>query len=172
MGKKYNTVTATIAPYAIGLEPLFEYTAYEGIKPSRAAAVVASNRAIALLEADALAERATNWKPKTDKVGRRPAVTECLQIPSLQTFTGEMTGGTQYPVTIDISQEWEVIGKIAYCWGTYVIEEGDQGQYLVHFSSQWGTRTYGFTEWRWLKQELRALEFAYKVEILKDLDLE
>jgi hypothetical protein len=172
MGKKYNTVATTIAAYDFNLEPMFEYTAYEGIKPSRAAAIVASNRAIALLEADARSERPSNRKPKTDKVGRRPAVTECLQIPSLQTFTGEMTGGTQYPVVIDVSQKWEVIGKVAYCWGTYVIEEGDQGQYLVHFSTQWGTRTYGFTEWRWLKQELRALEFAYKVEILKDLDLE
>ncbi len=105
MGKKYNTV-ATVAPYAIGLEPMFEYEAYEGIKPSRAAAIKQANKAVASLQADALAERPTNYKAKTDKVGRRPAVTECLQIPSLQTFTGEMTGGTQYPVVIDVSQKW------------------------------------------------------------------
>jgi hypothetical protein len=82
MGKKYNTTSATIAPYAIGLEPMFDHTAYEGIKPSRAAAIVASNRAIALLEADALAERATNWKPKTDKVGRRPKPVATVEMSS------------------------------------------------------------------------------------------
>jgi hypothetical protein len=74
MGKKYSTASATIAPYAIGLEPLFEVTAYEGIKPSRAVAIKQANRAVALLEADALAERPTNHKAKTDKVGRRPRI--------------------------------------------------------------------------------------------------
>jgi len=171
MGKKYNTV-ATTAAYNFDLEPMFEVTAYEGIKPSRAKAIVWHNEAIHTAVAEMLAERPSNHKPKIDKVGRRPAVRECSQISDLQTFTGEMTGGTQYPVVIDVSQKWEVVGKVTYCWGTYVVEEGDQGQYLVHFSTQWGTRTYGFTEWRWLKQELGSVSFAYSVEILKDLDLE
>ena len=82
MGKKYNTVATTIAPYAIGLEPLFEYEAYEGIKPSRAKAIKQANRAIALLEADALAERPSNYKPKTDKIGRRPKAVDSVEMSS------------------------------------------------------------------------------------------
>jgi hypothetical protein len=73
MGKKYNTVAQT-ATYNLNIEPMFEYTAYEGIKPSRAKAIVRHNEAIALLEAEMLAERPSNRKPKTDKRGRRPRI--------------------------------------------------------------------------------------------------
>jgi hypothetical protein len=170
MGKKYNTTSVTAA-YDFSIEPMFEVTAYEGIKPSRAKAIVRHNAALQVLEAEARADRLTNYKPKTDKIGRRPAVRECSQPTQVRSFDNDMFGWKD-KVNIDISQNWEIIGKVTYCWGTYVLEEGDQGQYLVHFSTPWRSRTYGFTEWRWLKQELGSVSFAYSVEILKDLDLE
>ena len=73
MGKKYTTI-ATAAPYNYDLEPLFEVTAYEGIKPSRAAAVVRHNAVRLVLEAELRAERVSNHKASTDKQGKRPAV--------------------------------------------------------------------------------------------------
>lgn len=74
MGKKYSTVATTTAAYNFDLEPMFEMTAYEGIKPSRAKAVVRHNEAIHTAVAEMLAERPSNRKAKTDKSGRRPRV--------------------------------------------------------------------------------------------------
>ena len=79
MGKKYTTVTATAA-YNYHLEPLFEVTAYEGIKPSRAKAIVRHNAAMAAAEAEMRAERPSNRKPKVDKQGKRPSVTVRKQV--------------------------------------------------------------------------------------------
>jgi hypothetical protein len=82
MGKKYNTVATTTAAYDFNLEPMFEYTAYEGIKPSRAVAIKQANKAVTSLQADALAERPTNYKAKTDKVGRRPKAVVSVEMSS------------------------------------------------------------------------------------------
>lgn len=79
MGKKYNTV-APIAAYNHHLEPLFEVTAYEGIKPSRAKAIVRHNAALQVLEAEMRAERVSNHKPKTDKGGRRPILVDNVEM--------------------------------------------------------------------------------------------
>ena len=73
MGKKYTTATATAA-YNSNIEPMFEFSSYEGIKPSRAKAIVRHNAVRLVLEAELRAERVSNHKPKTDKQGKRPAV--------------------------------------------------------------------------------------------------
>ena len=80
MGKKYTTVSAAPAVYNVDIEPLFEVTAYEGIKPSRAKAIVRHNAAMAAAEAEMRAELPSNRKPKTDKQGKRPSVTVRKQV--------------------------------------------------------------------------------------------
>ena len=79
MGKKYTT-TAAPAVYNVAIEPFFEVTAYEGMKPSRAAAVVRHNAAIAAAEAEMRSDRLTNHKPSTDKGGRRPKVVANVEM--------------------------------------------------------------------------------------------
>jgi dihydroorotase-like cyclic amidohydrolase len=54
--------------------------AYEGIKPSRAAALPWHNEAIHTAVAEMLAERQSNRKQKTDKQGKRPAVIVRKQV--------------------------------------------------------------------------------------------
>jgi hypothetical protein len=82
MGKKYNTTSAITAAYNLELEPMFEVTAYEGIKPSRAKAIVRHNTALQVLEAEMRADRLTNYKAKTDKSGRRPKPVATVEMSS------------------------------------------------------------------------------------------
>jgi|688.fasta_scaffold16472_21 hypothetical protein len=65
MGKKYNTSAVTVRPIATG-ELAFLVEAWEGIKPSRKAAVT--------VRIARETERPANWRPKTDKIGRRPRI--------------------------------------------------------------------------------------------------
>lgn len=123
MGKKYKAVTVS-APYNFELEPMFEFTVYEGMKPSRAVAVVKSHNALRVLEQDMRAERLTNWKPSSDKPGRRPII-EVEDIEDAQDFEEDVPAGNWGLVLEDgrVIHECEyrtymgrVIGTIKRMW--------------------------------------------------------
>ena len=71
MGKKYTTSSATIRPVATE-EIAFLVEAWEGIKPSRKASIT--------VRVAQETERPANWRPKTDKQGKRPSVTVRKQV--------------------------------------------------------------------------------------------
>lgn len=109
MGKKYTTV-AVIAAYNLDIEPMFEFTAYEGIKPSRAAAVVRHNAAMAVAEAEMRAELPSNRKPKVDKQGKRPAVSVTVrgERTMWRTLSVTVAGAFRYILSTD-GVEWELL---------------------------------------------------------------
>ncbi len=72
MGKKYNA-GVKIAP-AVESEIVFFFSAYEGIKPSRAKAIKQGNKALAQVEQDGRKDRPSNHKMSSDKRGRRPVI--------------------------------------------------------------------------------------------------
>jgi hypothetical protein len=74
MGKKYSTVATTAQVTELEAALAFEFVAYEGIKPSRAAAIKQGNKALAMVLGDR--EPAANHKMSSDKRGRRPVVAE------------------------------------------------------------------------------------------------
>jgi hypothetical protein len=143
MGKKYNTVAQT-AVYNFDLEPLFEVTAYEGIKPSRAKAIVRHNAALQVLEAEMLAERPSNRKPKTDKRGRRPRI----EVAEREVEEGPHECDFQMNRWEDVIYHhsgWvEVIVARCEC-GSYKITPVDSGIYLSeddHAQQVWIIRAY------------------------------
>lgn len=135
MGKKYTTVSAAPAVYNVDIEPLFEVTAYEGIKPSRAKAVVRHNAALRVLEAEMRAERVSNHKASTDKQGKRPAESAerrtqsgCRKVGVLETHFNKFSlfqdGDTfllerSYLLDNCVSQSFDSLEEVEYWLGQY-----------------------------------------------------
>lgn len=171
MGKKYNA-GVKIAP-AVESEIVFFFSAYEGIKPSRAVAIEQGNKALAMVEQDDRWDRPTNHKPSTDKRGRRPVVAEVTEkAPRWVLFNENMGSWEKRMIPINVSQHWENLGKVVFSWGTsYMIEEGDQGQYLLHvtYGHCRGGFTFGFKSYKSLRYELNQIDH---VDVLEALGLE
>ena len=100
MGKKYITTSATVRPVACE-EVAFLVEAWEGMKPSRKASVT--------VRVARETERPANWRPKTDKVGRRPSISVRGDVaPVWRTLSVTVAGDFRYTLSSN-GLEWELL---------------------------------------------------------------
>ena len=101
MGKKYTTSAQTVRSISTEEVP-FLVEAWEGIKPSRKSAIT--------VRVARETERPANWRPKTDKVGRRPrSVTVRGDLaPVWRTLSVTCADQHTYTLSTD-GVEWELL---------------------------------------------------------------
>lgn len=100
MGKKYTTTSATVRPISTE-EVAFLVEAWEGMKPSRRASVT--------VRVARETERPANWRPKTDKIGRRPSITVRGDLaPVWRTLSVTVAGQHTYTLSSD-GLEYELL---------------------------------------------------------------
>lgn len=160
MGKKYNTV-ATAAAYNHHLEPLFEVTAYEGIKPSRAKAIVRHNAALQVLEAEMRAERVSNHKPKTDKQGKRPVVSQDRErSQDVVLVEDNLQGWPRSYQVVDMSANWQMVGTCVRFTGQRLRLLRSGEVFLLEISWSRGSCSYGFGSESELRDQLGMLDWG------------
>jgi len=79
---------------------------------------------------------------------------------------------TPHKMSIDISQEWRVVGVAAYCWAKYTLLGGSQGNYLLFTETEGAPTVHGFGGSGHMAAEIGQIDFYYNVNVLKDMGLE
>lgn len=160
MGKKYNTVAAP-AVYNLDIEPMFEFAAYEGIKPSRAKAVVRHNAVRLVLEAELRAERVSNHKPSTDKQGKRPVVSVRSERSQDHVLVEDnLQGWPRSYQVVDMSANWQMVGNFVRFTGQRLrlLKAGEI--FLLEISWSRGSCSYGFGSESELRNQLSMLDWG------------
>lgn len=151
MGKKYNTTSATVRPIATE-EVAFLVEAWEGIKPSRKAAVT--------MRVARETERPANWRPKTDKQGKRPAVSVRERSQDVVLVEDNLQGCPRSYQVVDMSANWQMVGNFVRFTGQRLrlLKAGEV--FLLEISWSRGSCSYGFGSEAELRDQLAILDWA------------